>query len=59
MALRLRLDGKSILPRPPGRGRQYCGPTRRLSCDSRRIFPFIQQVFADGGYAGEKVAKCG
>jgi transposase len=24
---------------------------------SRRIFPFIQQVFADGGYAGEKVAK--
>ena len=32
---------------------------RRLSCDSRRIFPFIQQFFADGGYAGEKVAKCG
>ena len=24
---------------------------------SRRIFPFIQRVFADGGYAGEKVAK--
>src|SRR5258705_4133131 len=24
---------------------------------SRRVFPFIQRVFADGGYAGEKVAK--
>jgi transposase len=24
---------------------------------SRRIFPFIQRVFADSGYADEKVAK--
>ncbi len=24
---------------------------------SRRIFPFIQRVFADSGYAGEKVAR--
>ena len=24
-------------------------------CVSRRIFPFIQRVFADSGYAGEKV----
>ena len=24
---------------------------------SRRFFPFIQRVFADSGYAGEKVAK--
>ena len=24
---------------------------------SRRIFPLIQRVFADSGYAGEKVAK--
>src|ERR1700676_5753368 len=24
---------------------------------SRRIFPFIERVFADSGYAGEKVAK--
>ena len=24
---------------------------------SRHIFPFIQRVFADSGYAGEKVAK--
>ena len=24
---------------------------------SRRIFPFIQRVFADSAYAGEKVAK--
>ena len=30
------------------------GPLLRAS---RRIFPFIQRVFADGGYAGEKVAK--
>ena len=29
------------------------GPLLR---SSRRIFPFIQRVFADGGYAGEKVA---
>jgi len=30
------------------------GPLLRAS---RCIFPFIQQVFADSGYAGEKVAK--
>jgi transposase len=30
------------------------GPLLRVS---RRIFPFIQRVFADSGYAGEKVAK--
>ena len=30
------------------------GPLLRAS---RRIFPFIQQVFADSGYASEKVAK--
>ena len=24
---------------------------------SRQSFPFIERVFADGGYAGEKVAK--
>ena len=24
---------------------------------SRRLFPFIERVFADSGYAGEKVAK--
>ena len=30
------------------------GPLMRAS---RRIFPFIQRVFADNGYAGEKVAK--
>jgi transposase len=28
-----------------------------LLCASRRIFPFIQRVFADGGYASAKVAK--
>jgi hypothetical protein len=28
------------------------GPLLRVS---RRIFPFIQRVFADSGYAGEKV----
>ena len=30
------------------------GPLLRVS---RRIFPFIQRVFADSGYAGEKVTK--
>ncbi len=30
------------------------GPLLRIS---RRIFPFIQRVFADGGNAGEKVAN--
>ena len=30
------------------------GPLLRAS---RHIFPFIQRVFADSGYAGEKVAK--
>ena len=30
------------------------GPLLRAS---RRIFPFIQRVFADSGYTGEKVAK--
>ncbi len=30
------------------------GPLMRVS---RPIFPFIQRVFADSGYAGEKVAK--
>ena len=29
----------------------------RFCESSRRIFPFIQRVFADSGYAGEKVAK--
>jgi hypothetical protein len=29
------------------------GPLLRAS---RRIFPFIPEVFADSGYAGEKVA---
>jgi transposase len=24
---------------------------------ARRVFPFIQRVFADSGYAGEKIAK--
>ena len=30
------------------------GPLLRAS---RRIFPFIERVFADSGYAGEKVAN--
>ena len=24
---------------------------------ARRLFPFIQRIFADGGYAGEKMAR--
>jgi transposase len=35
-------------------GRDGSGPLLRTS---RRIFPLIQRVFANGGYAGEKVAK--
>ena len=34
---------------------QWCGaPVLQVS---RRFFLFIQRVFADSGYAGEKVAK--
>jgi putative transposase len=50
-------DGRGLVlePHPASiQDRDGGGP---LLCASRRIFPFIQRVFADGGYAGEKVAK--
>ena len=50
-------DGRGLVlePHPASiQDRDGGGP---LLCTSRRIFPFIQRVFADSGYAGEKVAK--
>jgi transposase len=50
-------DGSGLIlePRPAGiQDRDGGGPLLRAS---RRIFPFIQRVYADSGYAGEKVAK--
>ena len=50
-------DGRGLVlePHPASiQDRDGGGPLLRAS---RRIFPFIQRVFADSGYAGEKVAK--
>jgi putative transposase len=50
-------DGRGLVlePHPASiQDRDGGGPLLR---SSRRTFPFIQQVFADSGYAGEKVAK--
>ena len=50
-------DGRGLVlePHPASiQDRDGGGPLMRAS---RRIFPFIQRVFADSGYAGEKVAK--
>src|SRR3954468_5827560 len=50
-------DGRGLIlePHPASvQDRDGGGPLLRIS---RRIFPFIQRVFADGGYAGEKVAN--
>jgi transposase len=50
-------DGRGLVlePHPASiQDRDVGGPLMRVS---RRIFPFIQRVFADSGYAGEKVAK--
>ena len=50
-------DGRGLVlePHPANiQDRNGGGPLLRTS---RRIFPFIQRVFADSGYAGEKVAK--
>jgi transposase len=48
-------DGRGLVlePHPASiQDRDGGGPLLRVS---RRIFPFIQRVFADSGYAGEKV----
>jgi transposase len=50
-------DGRGLVlePHPASiQDRDGGGPLLRAS---RHIFPFIQRVFADSGYAGEKVAK--
>jgi putative transposase len=50
-------DGRGLVlePHPASiQDRDGGGPLLRAS---RRIFPFIQQVFADSGYAGAKVAE--
>jgi transposase len=50
-------DGRGLVlePHPASiQDRDGGGPLLRAS---RRIFPFIQRVFADSGYAGEKMAK--
>ena len=50
-------DGRGLVlePHPASvQDRDGSGPLLRIS---RRIFPFIQRVFADGGYAGEKLAN--
>jgi transposase len=51
-------DGRGLVIEPPSG--QYPGSQRRwtwLLQASRRLFPFIRRVFADSGYAGEKIAK--
>jgi putative transposase len=46
--------GLALEPHPASiQDRDGGGPLLRVS---RRIFPFIQRVFADSGYAGEEVA---
>jgi transposase len=48
-------DGRGLVlePHPASiQDRDGGGPLLRVS---RRIFPFIQRVFADSGYAGEKI----
>lgn len=50
-------DGRALVlePHPADiQDRDGGGP---LLCVSRRAFPFIEKVFADSGYAGERVAR--
>jgi len=50
-------DGRGLVlePHPAGiQDRDGAGPLLRAS---RRSFPFIKRVFADGGYAGDRVAS--
>ena len=50
-------DGRGLLLEPHPASIQDRDGGAPLIRASRRIFPFIQRVFADSGYAGEKVAK--
>ena len=50
-------DGRGLVLEPHHAGiqdRHGAGPLLRVS---RRSFPFIKRVFADGGYAGDRVAS--
>jgi putative transposase len=50
-------DGRGLVLEPhPASIQDRDGGSTLLSL-SRRSFPFIERVFADSGYAGEKVAK--
>ena len=50
-------DGRGLMLEPHPASIQDRDGGGSLLRASRRIFPFIQRVFADSGYAGEKVAK--
>jgi transposase len=50
-------DGRGLVLEPHLGSIQDRDGGQPLLRASRRIFPFIQRVFADSGYAGEKVAK--
>jgi transposase len=50
-------DGRGLVLEPHPANIQDRDGGEPLLRASRRIFPFIQRVFADSGYAGEKVAK--
>ena len=50
-------DGRGLVLEPHPASIQDRDGGEPLLRASRRIFPFIQRVFADSGYAGEKVAK--
>jgi transposase len=52
-------DGRGLVlePHPASIQDRDGGGDGPLLRASRRIFPFIQRVFADSGHAGEKVAK--
>jgi transposase len=50
-------DGRDLVIEPHPASIQDRDGGGSLLQASRRIFPFIQRVFADSGYAGEKVAK--
>lgn len=50
-------DGRGLVLEPHPASIQDRHGGGALLRASRRIFPFIQRVFADSGYAGEKVAR--
>lgn len=49
-------DGRGLLQQPHPASIQDRDGGGPLLQASRRLFPFIERVFADGGYAGQRVA---